>query len=201
MNWPSENSERADEIYAQAMKRHTELKQQLKLPSPNAPRRASNDSSDTFKLSKSGYNYDPRISNLSGFLSSVELSDMTTPHQCDESPNLQLRKDNPRIILKEICSNTNQYVPDHVNLIPTPDKPQLSERTNTQTGRDNTNQSIQNCPSLVAPSSRPSSFILQSLSLPARAYCSFCVTEVVTRVVVEMEPTSWLDKVRRWFDC
>ena len=55
-------------------------------------------SKDSFLNDFSEENLNPMLSNISAFTSSIEC---TEPLKWDVSPNLELRKGNPRVVLKE----------------------------------------------------------------------------------------------------
>jgi hypothetical protein len=62
-------------------------------------------------------------------------------------------------------------------------------------GRRTPLQAIQNPPTMK------SMVVMQSLSMPARAFCSYCMEEVVTKVVIEVQNEGIVEKVLGFFSC
>jgi hypothetical protein len=126
---------------------------------------------DTFRITQTDINIDPLVSSMSGFMSSIDYSEIRTPLKFDESP---LIMNKPSVMLKNMSHN----IKARKHNLPTPIKEQEAEDVENIPPRKNPNQtSISNEGSTRANSHRtptPNNFLMQSLSMPAYAYCNGC---------------------------
>ena len=117
---------------------------------------------------------------MSAFTNSIEF---TQPIKWDTSPNLELRKGNPRVVLKETNGRHDALA-------------SLDELGQSMTSQNTVvrDQKVHN----RTPTQReipPNNSLFQSISVPVRAFCSYCQKEVMTRVVVDVEELGFLEKI------
>ena len=116
-------------------------------------------SKDSFFNDFSEENQKLMLSNISAFTSSIEC---TEPMKWDVSPNLELRKGNPRVVLKE--TNGRHDVLASLD--------ELNHSTQTQNAtmiRDKKSPTGFPTPREIPQSNS----LFQSISVPVRAFCSY----------------------------
>ena len=104
----------------------------------------------------------------------------------DVSPNLELRKGNPRVCLKE--TNGRHDVLASLNEMDC--DASMNSQNNATMIRDK--QKVKQTPQREIPQTNS---LFQSISVPVRAFCYQCQTEVITRVTVEIEELGFFDKL------